>query len=87
MAGKETCSAPTFDSKTITNDEVVKRVGSSIKSLGIPSDKVDVILLACKAKDNFPAQTIVLRLPGNKALILWEGVFLELERSKNLFLP
>jgi hypothetical protein len=87
VAGKETCYAPIFDATTITNEEVVKRVGSSIKSLGIPSEKLDVIFLVCQTKGNFPSQTIMLRLLGNKALMLWEGVFLELERSRNLFLP
>lgn len=85
-AGKETCYAPRYDARTVNNEEFVKRVGSSIKSLGIPSDKVDAIFLGCEAKDKFPSQTFMLRMPGNKALMLWEGVFLELERTRNLFL-
>ncbi len=87
VAGKETCDAPRFDARTVTNEEFEKRIGSSIKSLGIPSDKVDAIHLVCEARSSFPAQTIMLRLPGNKGLMLWDGVFLELERSTNLFLP
>lgn len=83
----ETCSSPVFDPKAITNEEFVKRLGSSITSLGIASGKLEAILVACKSRTNLPVQTFVLRLPGNKALMLWDGVFLEMERTKNIFLP
>ena len=86
-AGKQTCSAPIFDAKTITNEDFIKRVGSSITSLGISTDRVNTILLVCGAKDNFPSQTIILSLTDEKALMLWDGIFLELERSRNHFLP
>lgn len=88
VAGKGNCSAPVFDAKTVTNEEFENRVGSSLQSMSLPSDKIEAILLGCKAATNkFPSQTIVLRLPGNKALMLWEGVFLELERTRDLFSP
>lgn len=83
----ETCSSPVFEPRTITDTEVVKRLGSSITALGIASDKLDAILIACKSKNNSPVQTFMLRLPDNKALMLWDGVFLEMERTKNIFLP
>lgn len=83
----ETCYSPVFESRTITDAEVVKRLGSSITSLGIASDKLDAIYVACKSKNNSPVQTFILRLPDNKALMLWDGVFLEMERTKNIFLP
>lgn len=86
-AGAQTCHTPMFDPRTVTNEEFVHRIGLSLESLKLPSDKVDAILLGCNAEDKFPSQTIVLRLPGNKALMLWDGVFLELERSRTLFLP
>lgn len=85
--GKENCNSPVFEPKTLTNEEFTLRIGSSIKSLGIPWDRIEAIVLICAAKDTFPSQTIILRLPGNKALMLWDGVFLELERPGNLFLP
>lgn len=86
-AGKETCSAPIFDTKIVTNKEFVKIVGSPLKSLGILSDKVDAIVVNCETKNDVPSKTILLRLPDNKIMMLWEGVFVELERTKNLFLP
>ena len=104
VIGRQTCYVPIFDPKTITDQEFAHRIGNSLRSLGVQSDKLDAIFLRCKAKDNsyqaavlrggsvweqdkFPYQTIILRLSGDKALMLWDGVFLDLERTKNLFLP
>jgi hypothetical protein len=87
VMGKEACPAPAFDTDSITGEEFFRRVGGSLKSLGLLSEKADVILLTCRAKINFPAKTIILRLTGSKALMLWDGVFLELERTRNPFLP
>ncbi len=80
------CQAPIFESKTFTNDEFVKLIGNPLKSLGISADKVEAIVLKCEASDKFPPQTLILRLPGGKALMLWDGVFLEIERARNSFL-
>ena len=110
VAGRQTCEAPVFDPKTITNDDFSHRIGNSLRSLGIGSDKVNAVLLRCEnektlvptimlgqkltngiselqRKPNFPSQTLIIRIPGNKALMLWDGVFLDLERTKNIFLP
>lgn len=110
VAGRQTCEAPVFDPKTITNDDFTHRIGNSLKSLGIESDKLNAVLLRCEnektlvptlmlgrkltfgdfgfaKKPDFPSQTLILRIPGNKALMLWDGVFLDLERTKNPFLP
>lgn len=35
----------------------------------------------------FPAATLMLRRSHDRILMLWDGVFLELERTKNIFLP
>lgn len=87
QVGKRSCSSPVFESKTITDDEFVKRVGSPLKSLGISTDKVEAIMLKCEGRDQFPSQTFILRLSDGNALMLWDGVFLEIERARNQFLP
>ena len=35
----------------------------------------------------FPPSTLILRRSGDKILLLWDGVFIELERTANVFLP
>lgn len=86
--GSKRCREPQFDARTITNDEVVERIGTSLNSLGIQSPKLDAILLVCRNKNEFPQQTVMFRQSGDRnALLLWDGVFLELERTKNIFSP
>jgi hypothetical protein len=39
------------------------------------------------ALNKFPATTLILRRSDDKILVLWDGVFVELERAMNVFLP
>ena len=39
------------------------------------------------APNKFPATTFILRRSDDKILVLWDGVFVELERATNVFLP
>jgi hypothetical protein len=84
--GKGQCWSPVFEPKTTTNEEFVKQTGSPLKALGISTDKVEAITVKCRAGDGFPSQTLILKLAGNNALMLWEGVFLKIERPGNPFL-
>lgn len=87
QAGEQECRSPVFEPKTVSDKEFSERSGSPLKSLGITADKVDAIVLTCEGNNKFPPQTLILKLPGRRALILWEGVFFEIERPGNLFLP
>jgi hypothetical protein len=85
--GNGRCTSPLYELATITDQDWVKRVGFSLSSAGISSDKADSISLKCEKSDNFPAQTVILRLSDYKALILWEGVLFEIERPGSPFTP
>jgi hypothetical protein len=87
QAGNVLCSAPVFDAWTITNEDFRKRFGIPISSLGITTDNLEGILLSCDRRSELPTQTFLLRLPDDHAVMLWEGVFLELERIKMSFPP
>lgn len=82
VAGKQTCNTPVLEARTITDEEYTKRIGSPLKSIGIPSDKVDALVVNCDTKDSFPSNTIMLRTPDGKVAMLWNGVFLQLEMSQ-----
>lgn len=82
VAGKQTCLAPLLEARTITDEEYSKRVGSPFKAIGIPSNKVDAIFVTCDAEGNFPSNTFMLRKSDGKIAMLWNGVFLELEKSQ-----
>jgi hypothetical protein len=85
--GKYSCRSPRFESQTITNDEFLRRTGSPLTSLGISVNKVEAISFICEAQVVLTPQTLILRLPDGKALMSWEGVFFEIERDRNVFLP
>jgi hypothetical protein len=85
--GYETCARAVYSPRTITNDELISRVGISLESLGLPSDRVDTIRFTCDRDNHRSTSGFILRLSANKSLLLWEGVFLEIERPGNPFLP
>jgi hypothetical protein len=85
VAGKLTCYTPVLEARTITDEEFRKRIGTPLKSIGLTLEKVDAVFVSCESKDSFPANTMMLRLPDGKIAMLWNGVFLELERIKNSY--
>lgn len=82
IAGKKTCDSPVLEAGTITNEESIKRIGSPLKAIGIMSDKINVLFVNCETNNAFPLNTIMLQISDGKIVMLWEGVFLELEMSQ-----
>lgn len=82
VAGKYTCYSPVLEPGTITDEESRKRIGSPLKAIGIMSDKVDVLFVNCETNNSFPLNTIMLQISDGKIVMLWDGVFLELEMSQ-----
>jgi hypothetical protein len=80
--GGKTCSAPSFQLKTFDNDEFVKRTGNPLKFIEIVTDKIDAVLMKCDPDRSSISQTFFLQLPNGKLMLLWEGVFVELESPK-----
>ena len=78
LAG-ENCARPSFELKSISDEEFLKRTGSSFKSIGIEARKVDSVSMRCETSGSNLEQTFFLLFPDGKLLLLWEGVFLELE--------
>jgi hypothetical protein len=87
VAGKETCAAPRLEVRTVTDEEYARRIGSPLKAVGIHADKIDAVIINCEAEGASPSKTIMLRVADGKITMLWDGVFLELERARNIFLP
>lgn len=90
--GKATCSTPVFEPWKATDAEVQKRLGISLKSIGLSfiglsEDKLAALLMSCERRNEYSAQTFLLLLPNDRAVMLWDGVFLEMERVKRLFPP
>jgi hypothetical protein len=87
VVGGLTCLSPALEPKTVTNEEFLKVAGSSLDALGLGPTKVEAVYIDCKGQSDFASRILILKLSGAKALMLWEGVFLEMERSAGQFLP
>lgn len=85
--GKVACSTPVFEPWKATDEEVQKRLGISFKSIGLSEDKLEAVLMSCERRNEGAAQTFILLLPNGRAVMLWEGVFLEMERVMRPFPP
>lgn len=79
LAGK-ICTNPSFELKKISDEEFTKRTGSPLKTLGVEGVSLDAILMKYEPDRSYLSQTFFLQLPNRKILLLWDGVFLELER-------
>jgi hypothetical protein len=82
QVGKATCSTPDFESRVISNEDFTKITGYPLKSLAVQTDKIDALVLKCASEKLFPSQSLILRLANGRMLMLWEGVFVELEKKK-----
>jgi hypothetical protein len=86
--GNDRCLSSLIEPKTITNDEMMRRTGSDLKSFGIVAEKADVISVKCtRGTGEFPPNTLILLLANKRATVLWNGVLLDIERPGNRFLP
>jgi len=85
--GPTICSVQDFEPFAINNEDSTRLFGSSLTALQISSDKVAAIRFKCTVPNSEPKQAVMLLLASNKALILWNGVFLDAERPGNVFLP
>lgn len=78
LAGK-TCAAPSYELKKISDEEFTKRTGQPLKALGVQVASLDAIIMTCARDRSHLPQTFFLQLPNHKILLLWDGVFVELE--------
>lgn len=85
--GKSNCVGPTFEAHLISDAEISKKYGLSIKDLGIAADSVNVMRIACNSNKAYPPYILVILQTTTRAKLLWDGVFLEIERPGNQFLP
>jgi hypothetical protein len=85
--GPTICSVHDFEAFAVNNEDSTRLFGSSLNELKISSDKVQGIRFKCTVPNAGPKEAVMLLLAPNKALILWDGVFLDAERPGNVFLP
>lgn len=88
FVGNSNCPGSTVQAQSISDSEMFKKFGTTFKDLDIPSDTVNVMRMECSvANREYPPYVLVLLQTPTKAKFLWNGVFLDIERPGNLFLP
>jgi hypothetical protein len=87
VRGPTICSVRDFEPFEVDNQRSTQLFGRSLTALKINFDKVPAIRFKCATSNEAREEAVMLLLAPDKALILWNGVFLEAERSGNMFLP
>lgn len=75
------CGSPNYRSEHFTVSELSSKLGSDIKLPELQSDRVDLIYIRCESDAWKPPQSMLLKLPEGRLLMLWKGVFLTLKRA------
>ena len=72
--------------KTVSNADTKKYFDTSLATLGIEGDNLAAVRFTVKNGGD-PKQSFLLRVNSERAIMLWEGVFLELRRVPSVFEP
>jgi hypothetical protein len=75
------CGDPNYRSEHFTVGELSGKLGSDIKLPEVQSDRVDLIYVRCESDGWKPPQSMLVKLPDGRMLMLWKGVFLTLKRA------
>ncbi|HEX7295730.1 MAG TPA: hypothetical protein VF251_08270, partial [Pyrinomonadaceae bacterium] len=75
------CGNPVYKSEHYTIIELSRRLGTEIKLPEVQSDRVDLIYVKCEKDGWEPPQSMLVKLPEGRMLMLWKGVFLTLKRT------
>ena len=79
--GQSACSNPIYKSEHFTLAELSRRLGAAIKLPEVQSDNVDLIYVRCENDGWQPPESMLVKLPEGRMLMLWKGVFLTLKRT------
>ena len=75
------CGHPNYRSEHFTVSELSSKLGTDVKLPELQSDRVDLIYIRCESDGWKPAQSMLVKLPDGRMLMLWKGVFLTLKRA------
>lgn len=75
------CGNPAYKSEHFTLTELSHRLGVDIKLPEVQSDSVDLIYVKCENDGWEPPESMLMKLPEGRMLMLWKGVFLTLKRT------
>ncbi len=77
--GSDSCTTPTYASSRLTGRAFMNDFLTSLKSIGITADSVDVIEIGCHGRWTNPGAFLIIKDRGH-ILTVWDGVFFEMVR-------
>jgi hypothetical protein len=75
------CLLPTYQSRTYTSKEFARDLGVELRAIGVELNYAESITINCKSGWQ-PAQSILIQLPRDEMLMLWDGLFLVLGKRE-----
>ncbi len=75
------CSPLVLQDQRYTKDEFARKLGVDLKSIGIDAEVVETINVKCESNQWQPPQSLLIKAGDKEMLMLWNGVFLVLQRE------
>ena len=77
--GRDTCTAPTYATRTMTPDEFAKEYHVRPSNLGLGDETVTLVTVSCPSAWTNRGSLLIVK-SDDALLTMWDGVFFELER-------
>ncbi|HEV8136826.1 MAG TPA: hypothetical protein VGP85_19265 [Pyrinomonadaceae bacterium] len=79
--GAKVCSSIAYEDHRASDEELNRKLGVQLESLGIRAESADTTTVTCEAGWN-PPETLLIKAKEREMLMLWDGVFLVLKRER-----
>lgn len=80
-SGRDDCAAPVYKSTRMTADEFREDFRTTLKSIGIKGDHVEVVNVDCEGSDwTVPGATLI-KVQDRQLLTIWDGVYFVLRKK------
>ena len=80
VSGRDVCSRPTYESKRMGAEEFLREFKTSLRSIGIEQQEVEVVNIRCGGEDWTAPGATLLKIEKGRVLTTWDGVFFGLQK-------
>ena len=82
VSGRDICSRPTYESKRLGAEEFLREFKTSLQSIGIKQQEVEVVNIRCGGDDWTAPGATLLKIEKGRMLTTWDGVFFGLKKVR-----
>ncbi|HEY3040071.1 MAG TPA: hypothetical protein VGJ66_15130 [Pyrinomonadaceae bacterium] len=80
--GGKVCSSLAYEDKRVSNEELNRELGVRLAAIGINAEYIETTKVKCEGGGWTPPQSLLMKLKEREMLMLWNGVFLVLQRER-----